>query len=66
MLTIPPETVQTPPVVEAKVTGSPELAVALTGNVPDGEYVYDVTLGLKVMVCAAGFTVSTTVDDEAV
>jgi hypothetical protein len=32
MLTVLPETVQTAPVVDAKLTGSPELAVAVNRN----------------------------------
>jgi len=50
MVTVDPVTEHTLPVVEVKLTASDELAVALTAKVPDGEYVYDVTAGLKLMV----------------
>ena len=53
MLTVLPETVQTPVVVEAKVTALPDAPpVAETLNVPAGVKVFAAITG-KVMVCAA-------------
>ncbi len=51
-LTVPPATVQTDPVVEANPTANPELAVAVTPNVP-AEKAKVVTDGLNVIVCEA-------------
>ena len=55
IVTVFPETVQTEVVVEAKLTGRPELAVALTvkGATP---YV-TLPTAPNVIVCAAGLTV---------
>ena len=47
-----PATVHTSGVVDENVTPSPELAVALTPNVPLGLYVCVATAG-NVMVCVA-------------
>ncbi len=54
-VTVVPEIVQTEVVVDAKLTGRLELAVALTVNDP-AERGYEVVAGLKVMVC--GFCVT--------
>ena len=48
-VTVDPDTEQTLPVVEAKLTASVELAVALTANDPT-ENEYDEMVGVKVMV----------------
>ncbi len=58
-VTFPPETVQTPVVVEAKLTARPELAVALTVNDPE-RIEYEVSPGLNVMVCDAWLIVKFT------
>ena len=49
-----PETVQTAGVVEAKLTASPELAVALTVNA--ALFTCRLLRAAKLIVCAAGFT----------
>jgi len=59
MVTVPAATEQTPAVVEAKLTASPEVAVAVTPKVP-AENEKLVTAGLNVMVCAAGVIVKFT------
>ncbi len=60
-VTVVPETVQTEGVVEAKLTGRLEVAVALTANDP-AERGYEVVAGLNVIVCEeapiAKFTVT--------
>jgi hypothetical protein len=59
MVTVDEATEQTVPVIEAKLTAIPELAVAPTANDP-AENEYEVTAGLNVMVCDAGVIVKFT------
>ena len=54
-VTVVPETVQIVVVVDAKLTGSPEEAVALTVTVPADNEVLGIVV--KVMVCAFFSTV---------
>ena len=62
-MTVLPATVQTDVVVEAKLTASPELAVAVTVN---GDTPYVTLLSApKVMVCDAEFTVKLRVTGTA-
>ena len=63
MVTVVAETVQTPGVVEAKPTGSPELAVAATGN--GGAPKTTLLRGPNVMLCAAAATVKVCVTGGA-
>jgi hypothetical protein len=66
IVTVAPLTLHTPVVLLVKVTGFPEAPpVALTENVPLGEYVTGPGLAAKVMVCDSDDTVSTNAFDAA-
>ncbi len=58
-VTVVPDTVQTEVVVEAKLTGRFEVAVALNVNDP-AESEYEVVAGLKEIVCAVWLIVKFT------